>query len=301
MSRAVGTRPRRAALAVVATLVATSAGCGAMIDTAYLLGDGRRHESTEERRPTAEQRTRIEHQATVTAAGDLVLTCEERTRTVERTWQVHKTFKQRGGYDRGTYLGAASVSGLFTMIIGGAALGICLSQDDVSCWHVAWATPYALDVVWSGIRAGGARDPVLVAREPGPERLELGRTPMAQAPAVCPGTSLVVGFATGPSDDDELNGRGGTGPRRPAPGAAALLPTAAAGTFTLAGAPEALAAWTGAGTGLWAVDAEGAAHPVEVDRCAALRPHVASLTGPALASMQRACPPPAQPGAPANP
>jgi hypothetical protein len=279
----------------LAALVATAPGCAFMVDTTYWLGSKRYHESIEERAPTTESRTAVEYDVSVEPDGRLRLACTERTRGIERTWNVYKTWQRRGGYDAPTYLGISILDGVFGGTTAGVLGGLCAKKDGISCWNLLWASPWAIDLAWSLYRYGTAGPAKLVNKEKGGESLALARAPASQTPVSCEGISLVLGTATGQSEEAALTSGEGE-PRRMNDGGVALFADPD-GAVSLAGTPAAIEAWArSAYLSLWAVDGNGVAHEVTVDRCSALRPYTARLQGNTLAAYQRDCPPPPMPG-----
>ena len=104
---------RSSALAagIIAAALCAS-GCGVTLDVAYLISNKQYNETAEERRPTGQVSTAIEYDAAVSPDGQARLSCEQRERTIDRTWTVEKTFQRRGGFDSSTYVGTASISAL---------------------------------------------------------------------------------------------------------------------------------------------------------------------------------------------
>jgi hypothetical protein len=285
-------RPALTAVALAVLLVALP-GCGVMIDGFYLASSRRYSETADEARPTAEQRTAVEYAAVVEPDGRLLLTCARRTRTVERAWSVTRTYQRRGGFDRGTYAGAAVVSGLIGAIVG-VTIGAACAQDDLdySCWNLVYAAPFALDIGYSLVRYATVPPAKLVDKHSGGERLRFGAV-VSEEPASCEAVDRVaLGGVSGPSDEDALNGFGLEQTARLGDGAVEL-PVEPDGGIVLAAAPDAVRAWAGSSwMRLWVVEGDGAPRPVEVDRCAALRPHAFGLAGPELATYRADCAPP---------
>ncbi len=280
--------------AIAAMAALALAGCGAMVDLGYRLGDGRYTESAEESAPTAETVTRTEYQAALQPDQSLHLECATRTRQVERRWSVTKTFEYRGGYSRGTYLGTAILDGVLGAVIAGSLLGICTHEDsDTSCLHMLWASPFAIDLLYSVIRNRTVRDPVLVDKNRSGDQMRYADTPLEEQATACAAVTLWLGRANGPSAEDLLNGRG-NGETRALDDDALSLPLEADGAIELT--PEAAAYWAARSyADLWVRDAEGGLHPVQVDRCPVLRPHAARLTAEARQTFDRDCPLPQPP------
>ena len=281
---------------LAAALALALSGCGLLVDGAYLLGDGRYSDSAEERAPTGETAVRMETDLAREADGALVLGCTRRTREVERSWQVTRTFQHQGSFDADTYAGTAMLDGLLGTLIAGTLLTVCQQDDsNLSCWNAVWAAPFALDLGYSLVRRATAEPAVLVDKSRSADRLRYAEPPLAEEPATCDWvTSLWIGGATGPSDEALLSGEG-TGTRALADGAIELS-LGPDGLVTLS--PEAATSWAGQSWAtVWALDAEGVPHPVRADRCALLRDHAGGFTGTALETFQIDCPLP-QPATP---
>lgn len=277
-------------LALVAAGLGAS-GCGVLIDGIYVLGDGRYSSHTEEHAPTGQRRIAIEHLASPGPDGRLVLACARRTRPIERTWTVSREFRRRGGFDSGTYYGAAAVTTLIGGLIAVGTGAACRAEDsELSCWNMLYAAPFALDLGYSLIRGATARSAVLIDKQTGGEDLRFGAPEVDQAEPCDPALRVVLGAATGPSDAALLAG-GGDGQVRAMADGALELPLDPGGAFDLGGTAGAVVAWAGSPwLGLWAIDGAGVPQPIEVDRCAALRPHLAQVSGDARTAFDRDCP-----------
>jgi hypothetical protein len=288
--------PGRATVAAAAVVLALPLlGCGLLVDSAYLLGDGHYRDSAEESAPTGETARRLEAEVTPDPDGALRLGCTARTRSIERSWQVQRTYQRQGGFEADTYTATAVLDGVVGAVVAGVLLGFCTHEDsDLSCWNMLYASPFALDLGYSLIRRATARPAVLVDKSRSRDRLRHGAEPLAEQPTSCDWvSSLWVGGATGPSDEAFLNGEGEGAARHLGPGAVEV-PLGPDGQVILHG--EAAASWAGQSwAGLWAIDHQGVPHQVRVDRCGALRPHAAGLSEAALQSFQNDCPLPQPP------
>lgn len=295
---------------VIAYLVA---GCGAVFDTAYALGDGKYHESVTDNRPTEHSEQLMEYEVD----ASLGLQCFARTRQIERSASIHKTYEYRGGFAKSTYAGAAIADGVIGSLIAGTMLAICAQEDsDVSCVNTVWASPFAVDLIYSLIRRKSVRDPVLAGKTRSSDSLVHSETPIDEQQTDCSDVTAVwLGTATGPSREQRLNSGGGerelsaeaieipmtVGALPPAqvPGAPPPSPTAggpAAGPATphLFLSPGIAEAWaTQSQATLWVQRPNGSIARIKVDRCTALRPLAFGFKTDARAAFDRGCPLPA--------
>lgn len=282
---------------VAATPLVT--GCGLLIDGAYLFSNKRYTETVMDSRPTGQVNTTIEYDAAPGPDGQARLTCASRERRIERIASVEKTFERRGSFDAGTYLGAATVSGLVTVITGVVIGAVCL-QDPTpgkprpSCLNMLYVTPFAADIVYSIIRSRTVKPPKLVEKQTTEPTLDFAGTPSRSEPVACDNVEQVMlGLLVGPSDVDVLNGRiGGQKPHL----VDGSLPVALGegGVISLAEQPEVVHLWAkNESLGLWVVDREGAPHRLTADRCTLLRRVSTMLVGDEQVAFQRSCPPPA--------
>lgn len=265
------------------------AACGALMDTTYWIGDKKTSLTVPESSATGEAETRTEYEAVHDAALGLRLSCYQRTRGVERGWDVTKTYEYRGGYEKSTYTAAAVLDGVLGAVIAGSLTGICLNEDsDVSCAHIAWASPFAIDMVYSLIRRGTVGPKVLVDKTRGSDRMQYGQAAQQQATQCESVAGLYLGGSSGPSDEQRLNGYAGPNVRELADGAL-QLGFDAAGAVLLS--PESVDFWaTQSYASLWVRDDQGTIQPVIVDRCTTLRPHAMSMGSSAQQAFQRDCP-----------
>jgi hypothetical protein len=274
--------------AAMAILLANS-GCVATVDMAYWLGDGRYIDSASESRPIAQTIDRFEYEAAVEPDGSMRLACFARTRQVKRTWEVVKTYRYRGGYQREVYAAVTLFDVLFGAVVAGTAFALCTDEDpDLSCWNVLYATPFALDIVYAGIRFATVRPPVLIGKSAYEGDLGFVDQPAHEQATACESlASLWLGAATGPDDLQILNGS--TGNRSLVEGAVEIVLDP---TLTIALTPEVAERWAlQASLDLLVVDRDGIPHRLAADRCALLRPVSASLSTDAQAAYQRDCTP----------
>lgn len=265
------------------------AACGALIDTTYWLGDKRTSSTIRDSAATGEVETRTEYEAVHDAMHGLQLSCYQRTRGVERGWDVTKVYEYRGGYEKSTYTGAAVLDGVFGAVVAGSIAGICLKEDsDVSCANIAWAAPFAVDMIYSLIRRGSVGPKVLVDKRRGSDRMQYGLAAQEE-PTQCQSVAgLYLGGSSGPSDEQRLNGFAGADVRELSDGAL-QLGFDAAGAVLLS--PESVNFWATTNyASLWVRDDQGTLQPVSVDRCTTLRPHAGIMDTSAQQTFQRDCP-----------
>ncbi|MDX2088777.1 MAG: hypothetical protein SFX73_13050 [Kofleriaceae bacterium] len=283
---------------IIATLalVATS-GCSVLLDTIYVAGDKKFATSTVERKPTQETLQNVEYSAHIVDGG-LELSCAQTTRSIDRTWSVHKTWQRRGGFDRNAYMGTAFTSGFFGAITGGVLLGMCLSEEaNVDCAWTAAAAPLFLDMGYGIIRRSMTKEPKLIARERSGDSVELGAI-IESSPGACPVlTDVAIGYATGHAPETAFRMENPEPQRLDTTNAAHLPLAGTVATLT----PVIAESWA-ASAGLWAIDANGVAHAVSIDRCAALRPYAAQMSTTNQNRFNTECPlPPGQLGVPQPP
>ena len=205
----------------------------------------------------------------------------------DRTWSVHRTWQRRGGFDRDSYAGAAFASGFFAAITGGVLLGVCLSDSyDVDCAWTAAAAPLALAVGYGLIRRTMTRPPKLIARDRSGATIALGDVLQTEPTACDTLRDLAIGTASGTSPEAAL-GAESPEPQRLVEAGARHLPLAGTrATLTV----EDAELWATTGQ-LWAVDADGVAHLVTIDRCVALRPFAPRMSPTVRTPFDQACPP----------
>ncbi|HWN71280.1 MAG TPA: hypothetical protein VNM90_26765 [Haliangium sp.] len=284
----------------LAILVANS-GCVATIDLAYLLDNGRYTESTSESQKLPQTVDGVEYETAVEPDGSMRLACFARTRQVERTWQVSKTYRYRGGYGKQVYGAVALADVIFGAATAAAILAFCVDDDsDLSCWNTLYAGVFALDMGYGGIRYAMARSPVLIDKSSSEGTLGFSGQPVHEQTTECESmASLWLGTVTGPHDLQILNGQAeSAGPRALDAGSLELVldPTRA-----IALTPELAERWArDPALNLFVMDRDGIPHPVAADRCALLRPMHASLSADALAAYEKACGPIPKPTEPTD-
>lgn len=295
-----GTTRQFIALACLVTSLGT-AGCGTLFDITYLIGSKRYNESKEERKPTGQVNTAIEYDSALAPDGQIRVTCEERERRIERTFSVSKTYEYRGGYTRSQYVAASILSA----VAGGAVAGIIAigcnlpvqpGEKDAkrwSCVNALYATPFAVDMGYSIIRAVTAKTPKLVDKQKNEGAIAYSTVPTRTNTVSCDSIDRVVlGNAYGSSDLESPNTDSGEGERL----VNGSIPVAreADGSIKLLSQPDVVNAWVkNPGLQFLVVNREGKPRALNIDRCAALRPTV-SVMQPAEQSMFfRACPMPA--------
>jgi hypothetical protein len=277
--------------AATAILLANS-GCTATVDVAYLLDNGRYTVSNGESRPLPQTIDLVEYEAAVEPDGSTRVACFARTRQLARTWQVTRTYRYRGGFDREVYMGTALLDVIFGAVTAGLLLKFCSEEDsNLSCWNTLYATPFALDLAYAGIRFAMARPPVLIDKSSSEGTLSFIDQPVHEQATACESlASLWLGSATGPDDLQVLGGHAAdTSARSLAEGALEIVldPTRA-----IALTPEVAERWAlQASLHLFAVDRDDIPHRLAADRCALLGPVSASLSADAQAAYQSECKP----------
>jgi hypothetical protein len=284
--------------AAVAILVANS-GCAATVDGVYLIDNGHYTESSGESRPLSQTIDRVEYETAIEPDGSMRVACFARTWQLKRTWQVTKTYRLRGGYDKNVY----SAVMLLDVILGAAAaatfLILCSDEDsDLSCWNTLYATPFAVDIGYAGIRYAMAKPPVLIDKSSSEGTLGFVDEPIHEQATACESlASLWLGSATGPNDLQILSGDA-EGTRSLVEGALEIVldPTRA-----IALTPEVAERWAlQVSLNLFAVDRDGIPYQLAADRCALLRPVSASLSADAQTAYQSECKPSSNATAPSD-
>jgi len=275
----------------IAVLVAGS-GCGLVVDGAYLLGNGRSTSSSEQSSPIPQTIDRVEYEAVPRADGTTQLACVARTRQLQRTWWVTKTYRLQGSFDKNAYTGTTMLDVIFGAVTAGTLLAVCAKDDsDTSCWHMMWASPFALDIGYSLIRRARAKPPVLIDKSSTEGSVGLAAAPLSERTTDCESlASLWLGSAKGPSDLQVLRGYAeGAETRTLADGASEVTLDQAR---NIALTPEVAERWALNGSlELLAVDHQGVPHPVTTDRCALLRPVQTSLSASAQTAYRNDCTP----------
>jgi hypothetical protein len=282
----------RGLVAIAIAILLANSGCAATIDAAYLIGDGRYTRSTGESQPIPQTIDRVEYESAVEPDGSMRVACFARTRQVKRTWWVTKTYRYRGGYGKEAYAATALLDVLFGATVAGTVLALCMDEDpDLSCWNMLYATPFAVDIGYAGIRYATARSPVLIDKSSSEGALGFVDEPIHEQATACESlASLWLGSATGPGDLQILSGHAeGAGTRSLAAGALEIVLDP---TRVIPLAPEVAERWAlQASLNLFAVDRDGIPYQLAADRCALLRPVHASLSADAQAAYQSECTP----------
>jgi len=266
-----------------------SLGCAGTFDLLY--GD-RFTRRSDESAPTGETVERYEYR---TSEVGEALECTLTERSIERRRAVIKTYRRRGGLGPNLYGGAIAADAVFGGLAGGAMLALCLN-DHLSCWHMLWASPFALDMLYGAVRLAMARPPVLIQKERSEDWAAVGDVPIAEVPTQCTEVSAVrLGISQGSSnasasgEGDELQSF--------APG---FVDVPLGTEHLLSFGKEVLETWVEHPTfDLWVVDAQGAARRIEgINRCKAIVHHRNAIpVTERSAALQAACPPEPQPAA----
>lgn len=305
MSARAGARRSAVGAAAVLGLAAAAlgtTGCGGILDVAYLISDKRTTETVQERTPTGQVHGGVEYEGAAGAGGVVQITCEERERRVERSSSVEKVYRYRGGFSSSPYIGTAVLSGLTAAAVAGVIAVICLNDDTstrdekVSCLpNMLFATPFAIDSVYSSIRAATAKTPKLVEKHVAQPVLAFSETPSRTAPATCESARLYLRPGAGPpeqSADDILSGK----PPEPAPfflDGAMAIPLPPDGRVDLHAMPDVVNRWADDATlALWLVGADGRPHRLAVDRCDALKPLLGMIAAGTQSKFLLSCAPP---------
>ncbi len=298
-----GTTRQIISLACLVTSLGT-AGCGTLFDITYLIGSKRYTENKEERKPTGQVNTAIEYDSAVAPDGQIRVTCEERERRIERTFSVSKTYEYRGGYTRNMYITSAVLSA----VAGGAYAGIIAiacnlppqpGDKDVKRWdcvNALYATPFAIDMGYSIIRAVTAKTPKLVDKHKDEGAIAYSHVPTRTSVVSCDSIDRVVlGNAFGASDLEALNGGSGEG-QRVLDGS---IPVAreADESIKLLSQPDVVNAWVkNPGLELLVINREGKPRALKIDRCTALRPTISVMQPTGQSMFFRECPMPGATG-----
>lgn len=282
----------RALVTAGLAILLASSGCAATVDLAYLIDDGRYTERTSESRPLAQTVERVEYETAVEHDGSMRVACFARTRQVTRTWESIKTYRYRGGYGKNVYGALTFADVFFGATVAGTVLLFCTDDDSsLSCWNMLYASVYAVDIGYAGIRYAMARSPVLIDKSSSEGALGFADQPVHEQETACESlASLQLGTATGPEDLQILAGHAeGAGTRSLAEGA---LEIALDATRAIVLTPEVAERWAlQASLELFAVDRDRIPHRLAADRCALLRPVHASLSADAQTAYQGQCEP----------
>lgn len=296
---------RTATLLGLAAAALGATGCGGLFDVAYLVSDRRTTETKYERAPTDQVHTRIEYAAGAGADGVLRVVCEERERRVERSSSVTRVYRYRGSYTSSPYIGTAVLSGVTAAAVAGVIAAVCMNderstqaQKEGCLPNMLFGTPWAIDSVYSSIRAATAKPPKLIEKHTAQPVLAFSETPIRTAPATCETARLYLRPAMGPveqSADDILSGK----PPDPAPGfldGATAIPLPPDGKVDLHALPEVVNRWGNDTTlGLWLVGPGGGHHRLMIHPCDALKPLLGTMAPATQSAFLRSCAPPPPP------
>lgn len=273
--------------AAIAALLAAG-GCTTTVDLTYLIAGDHYTTTSSESRRSPQTIDSIEYETAAEPDGSVHLACFARTRQVKHNWQVTRTYRYRGGYGKPVYQGTALLDVIFGAAAAGTFLALCRGDDpELSCWNMLYATVFAADLGYAGIRYLMAKPPLLMDKSSTKGPPTLADPPLHEQTTDCESlASLWLGAASGAGDvpigDEPAKGA------VPRALAADSLALALARTITLT--PEAAERWAlQANLRLFAVDRDGIAHPLAADRCAMLSPLSASLSEEAQAAYTRDC------------
>lgn len=292
---------RRGALAIALPLAFALAlsqltACGLMADGTYRLGSKTYKETVSDASPTAETIERVEYLAARQTDTTIALTCHARTRQIERRWDTDKIFQYRGGYRRSTYVATAIIDGVVGAIVTGSLLGICTSgESQISCYNMLWGAPFALDAIYSVVRAKTVGEPVLINKKRWPDQLAIGSAPLTDTPVACDQLEGVwFGRTHGMSDNAALE-RASEGPLRTFDERAIELAVTVEddGSRAVVIDAEVAAAWArDYSADIWVKDRQQELHQVDVDRCGVLRPFAARFDAETRKEFDQDCPVP---------
>jgi len=265
-------------------LMVFTLGCAGTFD---LLSGDRFTRRADERAPTGETIERREYRTSDIGEG---LQCSVAERAIERRRTVEMTYRRRGGLEPELYGGLIAGDVVMGGLTGGTMLALCLN-DHLSCWHLLWASPFALDMLYGAVRLAMAKPAVLIAKESSADWVGIGEVPIAEQPTQCEDVRTVHLGVTEASSDERLVRADGEGTPALKEGAVQVpLGSERVLEFSIA----VLEAWAEhPDFGLWVVDEQGAARPVAgIDRCKAIVHHRNAI--PLMersAALQGACPP----------
>lgn len=295
----------RATLFSTLALAAPSlCGCGGVFDIAYLASHKTTEETTQERSPTGQVHRALEFEGSAGSAGVLQIQCTDSDRMVERSSSIRKTYRYIGGYTSTPYIATAVISGVTAGAVAGVIAMVCENDakstdaEKTACLqNMLAATPFAVDSMYSTIRAATAKEPKLVEKSVGTPTFVFSERPVRSTPIACDTSKIYLKDQSGPpppNPDDLLNGRDD---KAPLPLAGALeLPVTPDGKIPLRMLPEAVHRWAdNRDLVLWLVDPEGRAHRLRVERCAALTPVADMLPPDARMRLVQSCAPPSPP------
>lgn len=277
-----------------------SAGCGGIFDITYLIAGKRYTETKEERKGTGQSQVTVEIDGTLAPDGSMTPTCIERERTIERSFSIDRTYEYRGGYRRDTYIATTILSAVTGGAVAGIVGALCTrkpSPDNqfaqpISCMNLLFATPFAVDTLYSSIRIATAKKPKLVGKVKHENPLALGGAPSRQTPVACdPSDKLVLGNVRKPSDMELLQGR--TNEKATLSDGAMPVQRTPTGSVALISQPDIVNAWiTNPHWVLAAVNAAGEPRIIQMDRCFALRSAISVMQPQNITMFAQQCPAP---------
>lgn len=296
---------RRAALALSlgATALGTSA-CGGLFDVVYLIGNKHTSTTIDERSPTGQVHSAVEYDGGADQKGSVQIVCEDRERRIERASSVTKNYRYRGGYTQPVYITTTVLSAVWTGAIAGVIALACEKdekstepQKEACLVNMLAATPFAIDMIYSSVRAARAKEPKLVEKTHSNPYLVFSEAPSRAAPVSCDQARLYLRPEGGPPEqraEDILSNV----PPDPAPfflEGATAIPLPPDGKVTLRDKPEIVQKWADdPRLALWIVGADGRQHKLTVNRCEALKPLADMLPPPAQTKFFLSCAPPPQ-------
>ncbi len=264
-------------------------GCGATFDLAYSLGNKKYTDHEEQTFPTRQVHQQHEYSVTVLSKQTLQLNCFSSERRVERGWKVFKTYSYRGGWTKSTYGTTAIVDGIFGSLVAGVAIASCSDNENpYQCPQLAWAAPFAVDIVYSLLRRGAVRKPVLSNRSSSGETMQLGKFPNYINPTGCSEVSDIwLGTTSGSSALQQLNGSNGPNLSIDQGAQEVILD---ANRFMLIDLAIAYYWLHHTGASIWTRDIESKVRPVPIERCNTLRPFYGQLAPQERQLLDSQCP-----------
>ncbi|MFO0593607.1 MAG: hypothetical protein U0441_39060 [Polyangiaceae bacterium] len=297
--------PLRTLALSLALFTPALSGCGGIFDIAYLASHRTTEESVTEHKPTGQTHRALEFEGSAGTAGVLQLTCEDRDRMIERASSVHKTYRYIGGYTSSPYIATAVLSGVTAGAVAGIIALACENdakstpEQKTSCLqNMLFATPFAVDSVYSSIRAATAKKPKLIEKEVSSPVLTLSEKPVRAAPVACDASQVFLKDPSGPmelSATQILSGEQEDKTPLSLEGAV-RVPVSPEGQIRLGELPELVRYWGDNPSFIfWVVDPDGRAHRLSINRCQALGPVSNLLTPPAQMRLSALCAPPPPP------
>lgn len=163
-------------------------------DVAYLLGDGHEQKTVPRSEPTGQSEPALSAQPRVEDDGSIAVDCQAGTRSISRSWDETKEYRDEGGWGPTIYGQTAALDGMVSalaLVIGGA---ICHANDHtLVCPDELAAVPFALSFGYGLLRYGSAQPPTLVGKELSPAVTSLGPLEGARAIACPSNLTLEVG------------------------------------------------------------------------------------------------------------